>query len=170
MSDDKRLLRIRREIKSKRPKFVRPESWRYVRVKKSWRRPKGIDHKVAEKHKGYPKAVSVGYRGPKAVRGQHPSGYELVHIYNIDMLDTVNPENQAIVIGHTVGSRKKQDILNKADELRIKIINKPIRVAVSDILDTDELELEDEFELLDDEDLDEDLTLDETLEDEDSEE
>jgi len=71
-----RLLRIKTYLNLKRPKFVRQESWRYVRVSPSWRKPRGIDNKMRVKLKGYPKLPSIGYRNPKLVRGLHPTGYE----------------------------------------------------------------------------------------------
>ncbi len=170
--DKKRLLRLKEKIKRRRPNFVRQESWRYKRVKESWRRPKGIDNKMQEKRKGYPRKVGIGYRTPKAIRGLHPSGYELVYVTNPSNLDGVDPELEAIVISSTVGRRKKQAILDKADDLRIKVINKPAREVSGEIFE--EAVLEDEYELLEDEDLegfdeefeleddlDEDLDLDE---------
>ena len=27
-----------------RPKFIRPESWRYDRLRTTWRKPKGVDN------------------------------------------------------------------------------------------------------------------------------
>ena len=89
-TDKKKLLEKRKKINARRPKFVRQESWRYNSVKKSWRKPKGIDNKMLEKRRGYPRMASVGYRGPRAVRGLHPSGYQVVHVANIYELDEVD--------------------------------------------------------------------------------
>jgi large subunit ribosomal protein L32e len=163
-TDKKKLLEKRKQITARRPKFVRQESWRYKRVKKSWRKPKGIDNKMLEKRKGYPSMVSIGYRGPKAVRGLHPSGYQVVHVANIYELEEVDKETEAIIIKHTVGARKRQAILDTASDLGLKIINPPARVEeFGDVLD--EGLLEEEYELLDDEfEFDEDLDLDEDLE------
>ena len=61
------------KIRTKKPGFERQESWRYKRLKPNWRRPKGIDNKMRRKIKGWPATVNVGYRGPKVVRGLHPS-------------------------------------------------------------------------------------------------
>lgn len=163
-ADKKKLLEKRKRISARRPKFVRQESWRYKRLKKSWRKPKGIDNKMLEKRKGYPSMVNIGYRGPKAVRGLHPSGYQVVHVANIYELDEVDKETEAIIIKHTVGARKRQAILDTASDLGLKIINPPARIEeFGEVLE--EGLLEEEYELLDDEfDLEEDLDLDEDLE------
>jgi len=119
----RRLIRLRRRISSKRPRFRRQESWRYVRIKESWRRPRGIDSKMRLKKKGWPPSPSVGYRGPRAVRGLHPSGYEEVLVYNVGDLATIDPETQAIRIAGTVGARKRALILAEAKKRGIKVLN-----------------------------------------------
>jgi len=119
----KRLLELRKEIAKRRPEFVRQESWRYKRVKPNWRRPRGIDSKMRMEVKGWPKRVKVGYRGPKKVRGLHPSGYKEVLIHNPKELEGINPEVEAIRIAHTVGAKKRKEILEKAKKLGIKVLN-----------------------------------------------
>jgi len=44
MPINKELIEKRQEVKENKPDFVRPESWRYVRLQTNWRKPKGIDH------------------------------------------------------------------------------------------------------------------------------
>lgn len=122
-ADIKELLKLREEIASRRPEFVRQESWRYKRIKPSWRKPKGIDSKMRLRAKGWPKIVKVGYRGPAAVRGLHPSGFRDVLVYNVSDLERLNPETDAARIAHTVGARKRMEILAKAKELGIKVLN-----------------------------------------------
>lgn len=122
--DIKRLLLLRKEISSRRPKFVRQESWRYKRLKPSWRKPKGIDSKMRLRVKGWPKIVKIGYRGPASVRGLHPSGFRDVLVYNPSDLERLNPETDAARIASTVGAKKRIEIVAKAKELGIKILNK----------------------------------------------
>ena len=107
-----------------RPKFVRQESWRYIRLAENWRKPKGIDNKMRKQVSGVPPLVKVGYRGPKKARGLHPSGYKDQLIHNIRYLEKLDPKTDAARIGHSVGRRKRIDIVNKADALGIKVLNK----------------------------------------------
>lgn len=122
-ADIKELLKLREEIASRRPSFVRQECWRYKRVKPSWRKPKGIDSKMRLRVKGWPKIVKIGYRGPAAVRELHPSGFRDVLVYNASDLERLNPETDAARIAHTVGARKRMEILAKAKELGLKVLN-----------------------------------------------
>lgn len=119
-----RLLKLREEMNRRRPEFIRQESWRYVRVKESWRRPRGIDSKMRLKKKGKPPLVSIGYRNPKLVRGLHPTGFKEVLVHNVKDLEKVNPDREAVRIAGTVGRRKRIEIIQKADELGIVVLNR----------------------------------------------
>ena len=112
-----------RPKKRKKPSFKRPESSRYVRVKPSWRRPKGLDNKVREKRKGWTRSPNIGYRNPSATRGLHPTGLVDVLVHNPADLDGLNPEIHGVRVAHTVGFRKRLSIRDKADELGILIFN-----------------------------------------------
>ena len=116
-------LRKRRQTEDKKPNFRRQESWRYKRVKESWRRSRGLDSKMRKKVKGWPSSPTVGYRGPKETRQSHPSGYKEVIVRNMDDVRKVDPETQAIRIAHQVGGRKRVEISAMADELKIHVLN-----------------------------------------------
>jgi len=118
-----RALATRKRVKSKKPDFKRQESWRYKRLEKSWRRPRGLDSKMRKKVKGWPQSVAIGYRGPKEARGRHPSGYAEVLIRTVDDVRRVDPKTQAIRIAHTVGARKRVEISARAEERRIHVLN-----------------------------------------------
>ena len=118
-----RASRKRERVKDKKPDFRRQESWRYKRVKESWRRPRGIDSKMRKKVKGWPRSVEVGYRAPKKTRGLHPSGYAEALVYNADDVEKVSPTTQVIRIAGTVGARKRVEISARAEERGIHILN-----------------------------------------------
>ncbi|MBN2335335.1 50S ribosomal protein L32e [Candidatus Bathyarchaeota archaeon] len=140
MSEDKkRLMRLRKRMSQKRPHFKRFESWRFVRIKDQWRKPTGIDNKMRTEEQGWPKSVKIGYRGPAAVRGLHPSGKEEVTVWNPADVEKVDAETQAARIGGTVGGKKREAIKEKAEELNVHILNPGV------------VETEDEFEELVDE-------------------
>lgn len=151
-AEKKRLLRIRKRASKTRPHFKRFESWRFVRIKDQWRKPRGIDNKMRTELQGWPKSVKIGYGGPADVRGLHSSGYEEVMVWNTSDLENVDTEIQVARIGGTVGGKKREAILAKAEELEIRILNS----GVKDI-DDDFEDLEDDEEEYEEEDEEEDL-------------
>lgn len=82
-----------------------------------------MDSKMRKRVKGWPQSVGVGYRGPKVARGLHPSGYVEVLVRTVDDVSRVDPETQAIRIGHTVGARKRVEVLARAEEMGIHVLN-----------------------------------------------
>jgi large subunit ribosomal protein L32e len=124
-------LKARKRAKKKKPDFVRSESWRYVKLKESWRRPRGLDHKMRRKIKGWPPTVSVGYKGPKVARGLHPSGYKEVLVHNAKEVSNIDPKTEAARIAHTVGKRKRVQIIAEAKKKKVYIVNfKPLKELV----------------------------------------
>lgn len=119
----KRQLRHRDEIRRRRPKFRRQDWFRYKRLGEQWRKPRGR-HSKQRKHKKYrPNVVSIGYRSPALVRGLHPSGFEEIRISNPKELEQLDPKRQAARIAHSVGTKKREKILERADELGIRVLN-----------------------------------------------
>ncbi len=103
-------------------KFKRQGS-EYKHVKNSWRKPKGGDSKMRKEKKGKPPLVKVGYRKPKSQRNIHPSGYRETLVHNPEEAKEVDPETHAIRIGSTVGGRKREKILEVAEEKGLKVLN-----------------------------------------------
>ncbi len=105
----------------KKKKFIR------VGVKPNrmyrWRRPRGIDNKQRLKLKSRPPMPEIGYRKPRSVRGLHPSGLKPVIVYNPKMLENIDKDKVIVIVGRTVGKRKRLEINRKALELGIKIAN-----------------------------------------------
>ncbi|MCX8158686.1 MAG: 50S ribosomal protein L32e [Candidatus Pacearchaeota archaeon] len=113
-------------MKKKKPTFVRQESVRYLRLgkkKKSlrkWRRPRGKSSKIRLKRFSYSPMPSVGYKTPKKESGRiHGLIPKLVH--NQKELESLTKDNIAILA--RVGAKKKLELIKKADELKIKVLN-----------------------------------------------
>ncbi|MFB6470101.1 MAG: 50S ribosomal protein L32e [Vulcanisaeta sp. AZ3] len=119
------LLRVRTLMEGREPRWMRMDEWKFLRIahRESWRRPKGDDNKIRLEIKGYPKKVKVGYGKPRQVRNLHPSGFKLIIVHRPEEVDKVDPTKEAVVIGRTVGLRKRVEIVKKAIERGVRVIN-----------------------------------------------
>lgn len=124
--ETKKALKIRAEIKKRKPKFRRQEWFRYKKLGKKWRKPKGLHSKLRRNLKYRPNVVRVGYGSPKKARGLHPSGFKEVLVHNIKELEKINPKIQAVRISHSVGYKKREVIIEKADEIGIRVLNRGV--------------------------------------------
>lgn len=124
LSDETReLLAKRARLQSRRLAFRRQEWFRYKRLGQAWRRPRG-HHSKLRRHLGYRGSLpGAGHRGPLGVRGLHPSGFEEVLVHRSEELEGLDPQRQAARIAHSVGTRKRLVIQERADELGIRILN-----------------------------------------------
>ena len=153
VQQDKRLMEVRKNIKKKRPSFRRVESWRYTRVKDPWRKARGIDSRTRIKSKSGVKSPGKGYRGPKKVRGIHPSGYEEVRVETIKDLENLNNKIHALKISSKLGAKKRMSLIDYSTRRGFKVLN--IGIAQREI---DQLEAQLETSIAgleDDEDLEE---------------
>ena len=120
-----RLLSVRSARKRRRPKFVRQQTHRYLRIRRrgSWRAPRGVQSKQ-RRHYGYrPTVVSVGFGSPRAIRGLTPGGFRPVRVENARMVEGLNPKREAAIIAHGVGVRKRLVLEELARRRGLKVLN-----------------------------------------------
>jgi large subunit ribosomal protein L32e len=122
MTDSKKLLATRKIIKSKKPEFVQQDYHKKKRLSKKWKRPTGLQSKMRHQFKGYNRRVKQGWRSPVEIRGFHGKGLEPVLINNVAELSNVKKE-QGIIVSAKVGLKKRIDILKKAEELKLVVLN-----------------------------------------------
>ena len=122
----KRLLALRAAKSSARPAFHRQEWFRYKRFGDEWRKPQGGQSKL-RRHFGYRwNLPSVGYRGPREVRGRHPSGFIEVLVHNERQLEGLDPAKQAVRVAHGVGARKREIIEKACDDRGLRVLNRMV--------------------------------------------
>ena len=116
-----RLLTERSRVNT--PKFNRQDHHKKKRVPTSWRRPRGTLSKQRIGVKGKGDKVQAGFRSPKAVRGLHPSGFEEVRVHNVDDLEGIDGDTEAVRIASKVGGRKRERIEEEAEDREIRVLN-----------------------------------------------
>ena len=121
---DKKLLELRKKIKSKKPVFVKQDAHKQKKLSSSWRRPRGIQSKMRLHKRGYRTVVSTGYGSPAAVKGLHKSGLKIVLVSNLKDIESLNPKTDGILISSKTGMRKRIEIMKSAKEKGISVLNK----------------------------------------------
>jgi len=106
----------------KKPKFLRQGTY-LKKIKRVWRRPRGSHSKLKVKEKSKGSVPNVGYGAPKKIRGLHPSGLKEVMVYNLRDLEKIKKEKEAGRLSSGVSQKKKKMIMERAKQLKIKILN-----------------------------------------------
>lgn len=111
----------------KKPEFKRVDYHRHKKLRRSsWRRPRGIHNKTRKRKKGKFLSPKIGYGNAAKFRGLHPSGYREVLVHNPAELEGIDAEREAVRIAAGVGKRKRLAIVEKAKELKIRVLNPPV--------------------------------------------
>merc|ERR1711988_1666602 len=121
-------------VKKRTLHFPRHQSDEYVKVRASWRRPRGIDSRQRRKFKGLTSLVQIGFGSDKATRHRMPSGFYKFTIHNIKELDVLLMQNRkyAAEIAANVSKRKRKEIVERAEQLNIKLLNGGAKLAAEE--------------------------------------
>src|SRR3990167_7839519 len=117
------LLELRSKIKGKKPVFIRQDNPKRMKLNYKWRKPKGVHSKIRHHFKGRRKMPSPGFKSPAAVRGLHSTGLEMVRVFSANEVSKINKLTQGIIVPRTAGKKKKIEILKKARELDVRVLN-----------------------------------------------
>ena len=113
-------------VKKRTKKFARHQSDQFIRIRdSSWRKPKGIDGRVRRRFKGALPMPSIGYGSNKKTRNIHPCGFKTVVVSNVSELEMLMMHNRtyAATIAHSVSSRVRRQIVERAEQLSVKVTN-----------------------------------------------
>jgi large subunit ribosomal protein L32e len=128
-----KLLELRKKMSKNRPKFLRQDYHHRMKVQDDlWRAPKGRHSKMRQNIHGHRAWISIGYRGPAEVRGLHKSGAEFVRIENLQQLIAVDPKKSVVILSSKVGAKKRYELLKKAVEKNIIVVNIDAKKFVAD--------------------------------------
>ncbi|MCW4032343.1 MAG: 50S ribosomal protein L32e [Candidatus Bathyarchaeota archaeon] len=143
-SEKKKAINLRNKMKMNRPRIIRQESWRYKRIKSSWRRPPGVTSCMRLQRRGWPRLNSASFGIPKILRNIHPSGLREILVHRPEDLEGADPKKQAVRIAACVGERKRMIIIEKADTMDLKILNPRLMEEKEEIPETGESITEEE--------------------------
>ncbi len=116
---NKELLILRNKLKRKKPTFVRQDSHKVKSLDPRWRSPRGQHSKMRKKLRGYRRLPSVGWSSPAEVRGLSRNGLRVSLAYNASDL----AGKEAVIISSRVGLKKRIEMLQKAKELKLNVLN-----------------------------------------------
>jgi large subunit ribosomal protein L32e len=119
----KKLLELRKKMKNKKPTFLRQDAHKKKRLGEGWRRPKGMHSKMRLRHRDKRTRPEPGFGSPKAVYGLSKEGLQYVNIATVKEVGSIDKQKQGIVISSSVGKKNRIQIIKKALELNIKILN-----------------------------------------------
>ena len=119
----KDLLEIRKEIKERKPIFIRQDTHKRRKLSLKWRKPKGIHSKIRHHFKGRSKMPSPGFKSPLKVKNLHSSGLKMIMVSSAKDLEGIRSEMEGVIIPKNIGIKKRLVILKKAQELKITILN-----------------------------------------------
>ncbi|MDO8480632.1 MAG: 50S ribosomal protein L32e [Nanoarchaeota archaeon] len=115
-------LAIRKSTKRRKPEFLQQDFHILKCISRHWRKPRGIDSKMRLHLKGYAKEVSPGYGSPRDVRGMHFSGFWPIQVATVEEIARLDVKTQGAVL-LKVGMKRRKELIAKAKELGVKIIN-----------------------------------------------
>ncbi|KAJ0333232.1 hypothetical protein COL5a_000928 [Colletotrichum fioriniae] len=135
-------------VKKRTKLFNRHQSDRFMRVDRSWRKPKGIDNRVRRRFRGNTAMPSIGFGSNKKTKYMMPSGHKAFLVSNVNDVNLLLMHNRTYAaecvpphirlpaptekpsegIAHNVSSRKRIDIIGRAKQLGVKVTNPKAKV------------------------------------------
>merc|ERR1712026_160730 len=119
-----------KKVKKRLKRFVGHQSDRFLRVPKSWRKPRGIDGRVRRRFRDNISMPNIGYGTKKKDRFKaRKTGKYTFVVRNEQDLQCMKGQEEVydVYLAKSLSSKKRRDILEKATEMNIRVLNKDAR-------------------------------------------
>nr|XP_033770422.1 60S ribosomal protein L32-like [Geotrypetes seraphini] len=110
-------------VKKRTKNFIRHQSDRYVKIKRNWRKPRGIDNRVCRRFTGQILMPNIGYGSNKKPKHMLPSGFRKFLVVLL-----MSNKSYCAEIAHNVSSKNRKTIVERAAQLVIKVTNPNARL------------------------------------------
>ncbi|KAL4689286.1 hypothetical protein H8959_012077 [Pygathrix nigripes] len=117
-------------VKKRTKKFIRHQSDRYVKIKRNWRKPRGIGNRVRRRFKDQILMPNTGYGSNKKSKHMLPSGFWKFLVHNNKELEVLLMCNKShcAEIAHNVSSKNCKAVVERAAQLAIRVTNPNARL------------------------------------------
>ncbi|XP_052584208.1 60S ribosomal protein L32-like [Peromyscus californicus insignis] len=116
-------------VKKRTKKFIRHQSDRYVKMKRNWWKPRGIDNRVRRRFKGQILMPNTGYGSNKKTKHMLPSGFRKFLVHNVKELEVLLcNKSYCAEIAHNVSSKNRKAIVERAAQLAVRVTNPNARL------------------------------------------
>ncbi len=128
-------LRKIRKVKKRSKRFTRHECEDFPhKLRKSWRRPRGIDSRVRRQFRGNKPLVRVGYGTQKSHRHVLPNGFKKFLISNDADLEVLLMNNRVFCgeLAHSLNKETRRRLVQRAAELNVRLTNSKARLVTEE--------------------------------------
>ncbi|KAK7834493.1 hypothetical protein U0070_017679 [Myodes glareolus] len=103
---------------------------RYVKIKRNWRKPRGIDNGVRRRFKGQILMPNIGYRSNKKTKRMLPSSFRKFLVHNVKDLEVLLmcSKSYCAEIAHNVSSKNRKATVERAAQLAIRVTSPNARL------------------------------------------
>nr|XP_035968968.1 60S ribosomal protein L32-like [Halichoerus grypus] len=117
-------------VKKRTKKFIPHQSDHYVKIKRNWQKPRGIDNRVRRRFKGQILMPNIGYGSNKKTKHMLPSGFRKFLVHNVKEPEVLLMCNKSYSaeIAHNVSSKNHKAIVERAAQLAIRVTNPNTRL------------------------------------------
>lgn len=118
----KKLLELKKNMKSKLPTFSRKDSHKKAKLGDKWRRPKGLQNKMRLQKRAHKKIVKTGYGTPADLRDRTNVGLRIVNVSTKKEIETITKE-EAVVISSKVSKKTLVELLEFCESKKVFVEN-----------------------------------------------